>query len=733
MYSQICDILQPAYKKCTNANTISRLLRRRTICYWPEGNTRSQIFHARFPDSDLMIRMARLASKRYIKFWHPWHMEKTQKIYRLGRQIDWFTPPNGDNEWIYSLVRFTHMLDLAAAYKLTKRSAYLDAFENHLNSFIASRSQPGHHWKYKLNAAIRVINLIRAYDLIALSDSLPSSLHLSVYQCLLPDIQFLFASIGKDLGNGEFFITTALLIAAEYLSEFFQVENWKIRSKERLYEIISSGLNNDGITIEQVPMYHGQVILALLDSCVIDIANNRTIDKSLSAAITRMLKALNGFVDPEGYIPPIGDSDRFSASYINNYYHAVLSSADSQTLNNQANYFMPPKSHTKCKLTSYDATGWIIARWEYENNNRDKQGYILFDCSGNPTPPHTWHSHADDLQFLLHTTKGPIFTDPGRFTYCPDIKAYLPFTRKRIYSTSKFRSIYSIFFPTFIELSSRNWRDYFKRTLSHNTISQDGNDQTGYSKTTTTSSAVGIRRQDALGPLVFLEGFLDTGDKAYNENSYQHQRNIIGYIPNLWVIVDIITAEKRHNWVSSYHLDPRFTIASATDHFEIMDRDDTHHIRFLVSETTKYRVSIEHDWISRIYNKKVPAKTIRTTIDHSSNFVMATAILTHADTAMKLKDLTRTSNSHTQILSHNYFALLLTTANSETRLIINPERNKMTHDGIELDAMIGIETRDSADKQLLEFGFLGGTYMRTNDYSLDCDHTGGAYRELSRK
>lgn len=701
--------------------------------YWPSGDVYSKVFLARFPDQKMLLKMASLAAKRRIKYWHPWHMELTHSVYGLGKQIDWFTPPNGDHEWIDSLVRFTHMLDLAAAYRITNNAKFLQAFEDYLESFTAIRVHPGRHWKYRLNAAIRVTNLIRAYDLVVRADILSVATHLAVYENLLADIKFLSASLDDAVGNGAFFITTALLTAAEFLGDFFEVDDWVKPATVRLNEIIKSELQSDGIEVEQVPMYHGQIILVLLDYIVVLNTNNKPVSDELKKTVTRMLDDLCGLCDPQGYIPPIGDSDRFPISYIIQFHNAVLGVPFNRDTKYQVESELISNTSTCCSLKTYEDSGWIVARWKY---GRGRLGYLLFDCSGRPKGEQSYHSHADDLQFLLHTTEGPVFTDPGRFTYCPEFKAFFPFTRRRIFAKGKFSLLYSLIFPGFMALSKRNWREYFQRTLSHNTVSLAGVNQSQYSSQADVVTQVAYRRPVSKGPLVLLEGSFDSRNSVDNErwpennpiSGYQHQRTLIGYLPYFWIIVDRMKTDGEQEWICSYHLDAGCKASAVQDHLVLETGGEIHHLRFMVPTGTELGVSIEHDWVSRIYNRKQQAKTVRATISNSSEATLITVIHSHAvgstcvSEAISAKATLDSGDS-----THDVYCIRITANNSVTRLFINPEGRALKYDNLEFDAVVAVESR--IDGRLLESGFLGGKYLRGIDFTLTrSKQESGAYR-----
>jgi hypothetical protein len=733
-YPYTLDALLPCYKDIAQPDSLLPVLQGRTGRYWPAGGVNSDAFNARFPDKQLLLRMAKLASRRRIIYWHPWHMEVTHKVYSLGKDIDWLTSPTGDHEWIDSLVRFTHMIDLAAAYGLTGKNRYLRAFENFLNSFSATRNKPGRHWKYLVNVAVRLINLVRAYDLVSRDGPLPLSVHMTVLENIIPDVRFLLASLNNAAGNGAFFAATALLIASEYLGDIFHVDGWQSLSEKKLYEIINTEIQSDGMEAEQVPMYHGQVVLALLDYCVVLVANGRPVNPVLKDTITGMLDTLYGLCDPEGIIPPIGDSDRFPVSYIIDFYNAVFMTGYGKSPDTPANTIASGFPN-HCELTTFEATGWVVARWDYD---LETQGYLLFDCSGKPENQLSSHSHADDLQFLLHTTNGPVLTDPGRFTYCTDFKAYFPFTRRRIYPAGRFHRLYSFLFPDFMELRARNWKEYFRRTLSHNTISPDGANQPGYAHRDEARSRAGLLQQKTVGPLVLLKGYLDTDDnagdneedKAVSRAGYQHQRTVLGFLPHFWIIVDELKAEQEHNWVSSYHLDDGARVSFEADCLNLEVGGDVHNMLFMSSSAGGHTLSIEDDWVSRIYNKKLSSKTIRATIHKASKSELVTVIHLHANDVVRIDEAnTIRVASGTGDLTEDIYHIRLTSGDSVTRLIVNPGGMALKYKGLEFNAMISMETR--VGKHLREAGFLGGNFLRSDDFSLTCNaQEAGVFRSF---
>lgn len=718
LFPQVERDIRDCPREIWNLDRPDRLISGGLRRYWPPGGVDSSIFRARFPDARLLVRMGQRAVKRRIRYWHPWHMEQTHSEYLLPKKIDWFTPPNGDHEWIESLVRFDHMIDLAAARELTGENRYTKSFTYYLRSFSDSRSMPGRHWRYKLNPAIRIINLVRAYDLVVRSLAVDDPVHLLVSECILKDVEFLKTQFNDATGNGAFFVICALLIAALYFEDRFDTEAWKRSAELRLFEVLHTEVQSDGFEAEQAPMYHGEVLLTLLDYCVALTSNGRPIDSRLQVAMRRMLVAVGRVSDPQGIIPPIGDSDRFDVNYLYDFYNSVL--------NEQASLerdWSQADAESACpgaafQVQQLSVTGWTVVRWK---NDEGRRGYLLFDCSGKPKPGYGSHSHADDLQFLLHDSRGPILTDPGRFTYCTEFKSFFPWTRQRINPAGRFKRVYELLFPKFMALARTNWKDYFKSTLSHNTVSCDGGNQPGYTQRRGVGGVVRLVRQLSTGPLIYLEGALECGDSAADvvaSAQYSHKRILIGVHPDLWIIVDRVKGAQEHQWISSFHVDMGCKISSLAELHRIEVNGGVHQF-FGASSMDEEGcfVSIEDDWVSPVYNLKIPAKTIRIHSRRTDVAELVGIVYTGSTNSRRIERVeTVPVRDESGIMTRKNFLIHLFQGDVVTRILINPDRLDSCVDNLSSDAIVALVSH--SDGRLLEAGLIGGQYLKCGDTNL---------------
>lgn len=684
-----------------DVNELSARLRGQKSVYWPQDQVNSNIFKARYPDKEKLLQMAAEAAEGLVRFWHPWHMEKTFKPEKIGRRIDWSYSPNGDQEWAHALARFTHMLDFAAAYKITGESVFLDAFERHLTSFAQARHRRKSLWANTLDAAIRLMNLIKSYDLIRQSSEFSPEAHLLVYSLFLTEMDLLDRGLGRRVGNWEFFITSSLMTASVFMSENFSVSEYYDRARKRLSEIMESEILPDGNLIEEAPMYHGECILTLLDYLVIRKSNDLEFESEIVRTVVAMTRCLIEMEDPQGRIPQIGDSDAFDVGYISDFAETVLDE-DPDSLKSIKKTFSTLMHNRKNVSTNvFSSAGWAVARWPM---NDAQTGYLLFDVSGRPPERRNGHSHADDLQFIFHTSEGPILTDPGRFTYTPYFGFPLHLFGRTIWPYGRLGFLYLVRNLKFGNLNTKNWHQYFRNTLSHNTISCDGKNQKGYDNPEETAADVRLNHVLSEGPLFFFKG--------ENGNSYRHERCIVGFLPYLFAVVDRLESASRHDWMSSCHFGKDVEVQLQNGRIAIETKGGKNYLmQFSLFDHNDKKITIEDDWVSPVYNRKFESKTARVKIMNASAATLMTVFLLEPPAGR----ISENEISVRQISSgagreDGLFLITAKAYNNEVGIYLNGTGREFSHGDITSDARLAVYHR--IGEKLSELGFLNGSFIQ---------------------
>ena len=653
-----------------------------------------KILLARYPDQKFLIAMADAITRGLIKFWQPWHMEKTHEYVKLTKPIKWDIIPNGDYEWPHALVRFGHMLDLAIAFRLTGNDKYICSYIEHIKDFSVARfNKRLDLWDSSLDAAIRLQNLIRSFDLIRAWPKLPDETILLFYTLTLTESKLLYENLGRRVANWEFFITTSLLVSTTYLSEKFDTAVWRNAAHTRLKEILQTEITADGNLIEQVPMYHGECLLDLLDYLVILEANDLKADAAIVDKVVAMADCLAVITDPRGFIMPIGDSDVFDAEYILNYANLVL-----EYLGNKRRIGLcKPSSSSQDPIglvkNVLSPTGWVTLRWK----DGDERDWLLFlDASGKPPDRRAGHSHADDLQFLLHNSDGPIFIDPGRYTYARYFGKLLKILNRPIDQYGRLAFIYRMFNWKFRSLNTRNWSKYFRSTLSHNTISCDDLERPDYDSQTYRRRQVQLEQSITLSPLVWLKttnlpSTADMENSVDKKSGYKHSRILAAHLPNIVVIYDIIESDQDHQWISSFHLGAGCEAKIEANRIIIKTAGGTDvHMTWAELLGNGAQVSIDNEWVSPEYNRKYPAYAPRITTNPCSKMVLVTAL-----DLKPRKEVDTQSNIEFKMIgdtsSGQQVCMVRCISGRDTLdLYVNPRGEIFSHDKLKSDALLSV-------------------------------------------
>jgi len=583
--------------------------------YWPDSSPHSRAFQARFPDSNQLIKMARLAVDGRIQFWHPWHMEPTHVPLLARSNRKWFAVRYGDLEWTHALLRFNHVFDLGAACALTGEPEFLRAIARELISFASARLRHKDHrmLQNQLDAALRVHQLVRTHDLIKNDPCMHPELSLLAGALTLNDCRFLFRHLGERVGNWEFFIATALLVAVEYFSSWPQSAEWNRRAYRRLSEILASEISGDGIEMEESPMYAGECVLTILDYLLIRASNSRPLPSEVEEKLSLMLEALDRLKDPCHRIPAIGDSDALDFQYVMTYAEGVLGHPISSQKTRATHSAEEAQRDKHVALAPFPDTGWGVSRWRGPS---DTQWYLLFDASGRPPERRSWHAHADDLQILLHSSKTDLFVDPGRYTYASHYSSSVRSFAAKIGVERVADRAGSVVSSRAWELNRRDWRAYFRHTLQHNTVSCNGRNQSGYDTARPPGSKRGISCQRASGPIILLEGST-AGEPATDSQSdrplYRHTRTVLVVAPIVVILVDNLEAPESCDWTASLHLHPDVSARRASDRMVLVAPGIDEPCLFFAASAGGPDVRIDDDWVSPVYNRKVRSKTIRAT------------------------------------------------------------------------------------------------------------------------
>jgi hypothetical protein len=371
----------------------------------------------------------------------------------LGEAINWDFAPAGDPLWQYELHYGEWALVLSHAFLITQELRFRDVLIRLLTDWIANNPVgQGPGWEpYPISRRLvfwsRVGNAFKE-DLkwkIFWRDILGNSLR--------QQGQVLAANLEKDLGNNHLIANyRALAWMGLLFPDWPEASAWRGIGLEGLWVEMRDQVLPDGVHDERSISYHTLVLQDLLEVWRLCLATKEPVPEDVAPTLGHMLQFLAYMQAPDGSYPMLNDtvpnypldprSVLLAGGLLLNRPEWVLRAEEGD-----ASYaawlvgkdsFGPRGGGARKELpaaVAYPYAGYVVLR-----SGSDDQLY--FD-SGAMGPSHLpGHGHADALNFLLFAEGRWLIVDPGVFSY-----------------------------------HDRQWRDHFRSTRAHNTVTIDGQDQ----------------------------------------------------------------------------------------------------------------------------------------------------------------------------------------------------------------------------------------------------------------
>lgn len=403
-----------------------------------------------------------------------WHKDPQTGIVspmEFGPDLDYRNPKvSGNVKNIWEKNRHHHLTLLAMAYALSGKNGYLNKLENEIRSWIDQNPFPlGVNWTSSLELGVRLISWIWIERLIRDTPEHQTlfgpdgALWAQIYRH-----QWMIAehySVGSSSNNHLIGEMAGLYMASAAWPFFAESAEWKrfakqILEREAVRQSFPGGLNR-----EQAFSYH---IFSTEFFLLAGIEGERSQDPFTSKYkvwVKRMLEAIPKVTDVGGNLPSYGDGDEGMALQLR-----PLNASRTDWLYRIGRHWLDVEVPLSDKASGA-ATAALVLKGVNRNyseshaadNSRasgppvhDSGNYVLaarrgqddeIFCLADAAPlgylSIAGHGHADALSFTLSYGGIPVIVDPGTYIYHAE--------------------------PL--------WRNYFRGTGAHNTITIDGKDQ----------------------------------------------------------------------------------------------------------------------------------------------------------------------------------------------------------------------------------------------------------------
>lgn len=227
------------------------------------------------------------------------------------QEIDWNQAMNADEEWIFMLNRHEYLIDLAKVYSDSKDEKYLACWKRLVFDWIErnpfSEEKLRTSWR-TIDTGIRCSSWVKSLQLIheKLRDKELQTIFDSLkLQVLFLKNQYLHRYTLSNWGTLQISgILQAVMLSEDLVPE--EIVKWAWEELERQCDIQFHG---DGVHWEQSPLYHFEVLFALVEIYRTAQALGIPISFDLKGLIEEAVHAAHYMIYPNGYVVPQHDSD----------------------------------------------------------------------------------------------------------------------------------------------------------------------------------------------------------------------------------------------------------------------------------------------------------------------------------------------------------------------------------------------------------------------------------------
>ena len=480
-----------------------------------------------------------------------------QPSYNYGEDIDWKYWPVKDNELRWQLHRHKWFTPMGRAYRVSKDEKYAIEWTKQYIDWIRKNPYEGDKenkrfaWR-PLEVSHRLQDQPLQFQLFIDSPAFTAEFLSEFLVNYHLHAEHIMGHYSKQ-GNHLLFEAQRMLCAGTFFPEFRQAETWRNSGVEILNREINVQVYNDGGQYELCPHYH----LASIEIFV----------KALEVA------DINGFRNafPQSYIDTIEKMIMFYANIsYPDYMNPCFSDARLVAKKNMVNSFktwsklFPENQAIKYWATEgaegshpeYQSIGYLTSGFFVFRNGWDSEATQMVVKAG---PPAFWHNQPDNGTFELWHKGKTLFADSGSYVYAGDGEIM-------------------------------EWRNWFRKTSSHNTLVFNDKDLE-----TTDSKTLLWQPEGKVQILV-------TENQSYEK--LKHRRSIFFVEGKYFVIVDEAVGAAK-GMVKLHYQMPRGKVSNSreTMHFNT-EFEDGPNMKLQCFGPMEMTMEKAEGWVSTTYQKK---------------------------------------------------------------------------------------------------------------------------------
>jgi len=390
----------------------------------------------------------------------PWHCDVTSDYaFDPGRYYRAVAVPYGraDIKVPWELSRCQHLPTLAMAHLASGEPGYAQAFVDQVLDWVASNpARRGVNWACTMEVAIRAVNWIWGYGMLAESGVLSEAFQVTFAASLLEHARHVAANVEVYAGGLTTNHTAAdyvgLLHLSLFLADLAEAAGWQAQALAGLERCIAQQVNPDGCDFEGSTSYH-RLALELFLGGYLRARSAGGCSASYAARVEAMFEALYETARPDGLTPLVGDADDGRLLILHDYFgwvpqdHRYLLAVGGSLFERPewlAEGLSAPGGREELAWqlgagALAAATGAALERGRRRSRAfaetgryvlRNGEAYALVNADPVGTAGMGNHHHNHWLSYELALAGRPVAVDPGSYTYTKD-----PVERDRFRST----------------------------------------------------------------------------------------------------------------------------------------------------------------------------------------------------------------------------------------------------------------------------------------------------------
>ncbi len=550
-------------------------------------------------------------------------------VRNFGAEIDWRRDPLSGVRWpleyhcdvnlfrgdgsdarvVWELNRLSHLNALGRAYAVNGDERFAAEFFSQVESWREQNPLGrGVNWNCAMEAALRSINLLAAFQLFRRSPQLNEarlSMMLAIFDehgaHIIRNLEF------SHLVTSNHYLSdvAGLLWLGVCLPELAAAEKWRELALRELLAEMDKQVFEDGADAEASTGYHRLVLELFLYSFILCRANEIEIDERYWQKLRAMLDYMHAYLRPDGRAPLVGDTD--SGQILPIKRHAADEHA--YVLAIGAALFREPRWKFSGELfggtrAEFDAPVellWMLggdgldAYQKLRNETapapasrafreagtyimREGDLYLFFNASGAGLSGRGSHGHNDALSIEVAACGAIFIADPATYIYVGDLRA----------------------------------RQQFRSTAYHSTVEVDGAEQNTIDEQTPFVIGDEARprvlrwESNAVRDVVSAEHY---GYRRLAGGAVTHRRAVtFEKRARFWLVEDTLAGAGAHICRFLFHFAPGTDLRLRADKIvEVCDKMTG--ARLLVSPLdVKEAATIEARWSSRDYGSKIQSQ-----------------------------------------------------------------------------------------------------------------------------